>query len=180
MFIPSNVPVLLLPFLAVIEVISHVAKIFSLAIRLFANMMSGHVLLHILTGFVLDLGKKSILFTIFPSILIFSIVCLEYGITALQAYVFLTLLAIYFEEHFGFTREFLSKILRLISINGLRSSIYKYFFMLRRFIFRLQRLLDFHYLILDNKVRRARGRFVRHFKWRIAVFSLSFQRYREI
>ena len=53
MFVPSNVPVLLLPFLVVIEIISHIAKIFSLAIRLFANMMSGHVLLHILTGFVL-------------------------------------------------------------------------------------------------------------------------------
>ena len=48
MFVPSNVPVVLLPFLVIIEIISHVAKIFSLAIRLFANMMSGHVLLHIL------------------------------------------------------------------------------------------------------------------------------------
>merc|ERR1712110_545725 len=62
MFVPSNVPVVLLPFLVIIEIISHVAKIFSLAIRLFANMMSGHVLLHILTGFVLDLAKKNFLF----------------------------------------------------------------------------------------------------------------------
>ena len=57
MFVPSGVPVLLLPFLVIIEVISHIAKIFSLSIRLFANMMSGHVLLHILTGFVLPLAS---------------------------------------------------------------------------------------------------------------------------
>ena len=118
MFIPSNVPILLLPFLVIIEIISHIAKIFSLAIRLFANMMSGHVLLHILTGFILDLAKKNLLFIFFPIILIVSIIILEYGITFLQGYVFLTLLAIYFEEHFGFAQEERSIILNLVSANG--------------------------------------------------------------
>jgi len=128
MFVPSNVPILLLPFLVIIEIISHLAKIFSLAIRLFANMMSGHVLLHILTGFVLDLAKKNFLFIIFPTVLIISIVFLEYGITLLQAYVFATLLAIYFEEHFGFAQEDKNKILRVISINGQKFRVLKHNF----------------------------------------------------
>merc|ERR1712000_458262 len=93
MFVPSNVPNLLKFPLVIIEIISHIAKIFSLAIRLFANMMAGHVLLHILTGFVINLGKKNLLFTILPLMIILSVVVLEYGITFLQAYVFITLLS---------------------------------------------------------------------------------------
>src|SRR3546814_9748025 len=52
LFIPGgDVPDSLVPFLFVIEIISYLSRMFSLAIRLFANMMSGHVLLYILTGF---------------------------------------------------------------------------------------------------------------------------------
>ena len=47
---------MLIPPLVVIEIISHIAKIFSLSIRLFANIMAGHILLHILTGFILQLS----------------------------------------------------------------------------------------------------------------------------
>lgn len=119
MFVPSNVPLILLPFLVVIEVISHIAKIFSLAIRLFANMMSGHVLLHILTGFFLEISKKNYLFIIFPTLLIMSIVLLEYGITFLQAYVFVTLMAIYFEEHFSFSKVDALKVYNTQYIKGI-------------------------------------------------------------
>jgi hypothetical protein len=119
MFVPSGVPVALLPFLVIIEIISHIAKIFSLAIRLFANMMSGHVLLHILTGFFLQLAKQNFLLIFFPTFLIMAIVLLEYGITFLQAYVFVTLMAIYFEEHFGFTKYDTSNVFNYQYINGL-------------------------------------------------------------
>lgn len=105
MFVPSNVPGVLLPFLVVIEVISHLAKVFSLAIRLFANMMSGHVLLHILVGFVMQIGSIFFFLVILPLSLTIAIFFLEFGITFLQAYVFLILLSIYFEEHFGFSKE---------------------------------------------------------------------------
>lgn len=88
-------------------------------------MMSGHVLLHILIGFVLDIAKKSFLFIIFPILLIISIMFLEYGITFLQAYVFVTLLAIYFEEHFGFTQKENILIYKKISINGQKKSASK-------------------------------------------------------
>lgn len=123
MFVPSGVPKALLPFLVIIEVISHIAKIFSLAIRLFANMMSGHVLLHILTGFFLQLAKKNFLLIIFPTLLIFAIVSLEYGITFLQAYVFVTLMAIYFEEHFSFSKYDTTKVFNTQFIRGVSKSV---------------------------------------------------------
>lgn len=51
-FLPSGVPLAVAPFLVVIELISYFARVLSLAIRLFANIMSGHSLLKILAGFV--------------------------------------------------------------------------------------------------------------------------------
>ena len=51
LFLPSGVPLVIAPFLVIIELISYIAKVFSLSIRLFANMMSGHALLKILIGF---------------------------------------------------------------------------------------------------------------------------------
>lgn len=158
MFIPSNVPLLLLPALVVIEIISHLAKIFSLAIRLFANMMSGHVLLHILTGFVLDLAKKNFLFIIFPTISIISIIFLEYGITLLQAYVFATLLAIYFEEHFGFAQEDQNDVLLIISINGQKTSAIRQIKVIRRTLNTFQKHRDFIFFRRSRaNIRRSRS-----------------------
>jgi len=51
MFLPSGAPTVIAPFLVFIEAVSYVARVFSLSIRLFANMMSGHALLKILIGF---------------------------------------------------------------------------------------------------------------------------------
>lgn len=68
-------------------------------------MMSGHVLIHILVGFLFKIARNSFLIAIFPMMLIISIFFLEYGITFLQAYVFVTLVSIYFEENFGFSKE---------------------------------------------------------------------------
>lgn len=83
-----------------IELISHVAKIFSLAIRLFANIMSSHILLHILGGFTIKILNYNLILGLIPCIIILMIVFLEIGIAFLQAYVFTILLAIYFEETF--------------------------------------------------------------------------------
>lgn len=84
----------------IIEIISHVAKVFSLAIRLFANIMSSHILLHILAGFTLKILDFNLVLGLIPCIIILIIVFLEIGIAFLQAYVFTVLLAIYFEETF--------------------------------------------------------------------------------
>jgi F-type H+-transporting ATPase subunit a len=51
LFLPSGAPLIIIPFLCLIELVSYIARVFSLSIRLFANMMSGHTLLKILTGF---------------------------------------------------------------------------------------------------------------------------------
>lgn len=124
MFVPQGVPLVLLPFLVIIELISHTAKIFSLSIRLFANMMSGHVLLHILTGFALLLAKINLLFVYLPIILITAIISLEFGIGFLQGYVLLTLLSIYFEEHFSFPAVDMLLLKLSLLINGLKAVVF--------------------------------------------------------
>jgi ATP synthase subunit 6 len=50
LFLPPGTPAAIIPFLILLEILSYVARVFSLAIRLFANLMSGHTLLHILAG----------------------------------------------------------------------------------------------------------------------------------
>jgi F-type H+-transporting ATPase subunit a len=50
-FLPSGVPLLVIPALFIIEIISYFARVVSLSVRLFANMLSGHILLKILIGF---------------------------------------------------------------------------------------------------------------------------------
>ena len=52
LFLPDGVPVTIIPFLILIEYISYFSRVLSLSIRLFANMMSGHILMKILIGFV--------------------------------------------------------------------------------------------------------------------------------
>jgi len=103
LFIPRGVPSALVPFLFIIEIISYVSRTFSLAIRLFANMMSGHVLLHILTGFCAYLfnnfyGVIGKMLYLIPFALIVAIIGLEIGIAFLQAYVFCVLVSIYLSD----------------------------------------------------------------------------------
>ena len=97
-FVPGNAPKLLLPFLIIIEIISYFSRPFSLAIRLFANMMSGHTLLAILGNFTFILSKTNFLISLIPFILITAIVGLELMIAALQAYVFTVLICIYIND----------------------------------------------------------------------------------
>lgn len=51
LFLPRNVPLIIVPLLVTIEFLSYIVKVFTLAIRLFANMTSGHTLLKIIAGF---------------------------------------------------------------------------------------------------------------------------------
>ena len=53
LFVPSGVPVLLLPLIVVIEVISYLSRPISLSVRLFANMMAGHTMMKVFGGFVI-------------------------------------------------------------------------------------------------------------------------------
>lgn len=98
LFLPNGAPFLLSPFLILIELISFAARLFSLAIRLFANIMSGHTLLKILTSFIwLIFLAKSSLFIV-PLVIVVLINVLELLIGMLQAYVFTTLSCIYLNE----------------------------------------------------------------------------------
>jgi ATP synthase subunit 6 len=100
-FLPAGSPLVLSPFLVVIELISYVSRAFSLAIRLFANMMSGHSLLKILAGFawsMLSIGGIFYIVQLVPLIVVFLITGLEIGIACLQAYVFVVLICIYLND----------------------------------------------------------------------------------
>jgi F-type H+-transporting ATPase subunit a len=96
LFVPSGAPVYLLPLIIIIEVVSYMIRTFSLSIRLFANMMAGHTLLHILATFTVRL--ESVWF--FPFFLIIGVLCLELGIVFIQAYVFTILTIIYLNDSF--------------------------------------------------------------------------------
>lgn len=99
LFLPEGAPFLIIPFLVIIEFISYFARVFSLAIRLFANIMAGHTLLHILAGFawVLLASFWSFLGP-FPLIIVFVVTFLEFAIGFLQAYVFTILTCIYIHD----------------------------------------------------------------------------------
>lgn len=100
-FMPPGCPIALAPFLIPIEIISFFSKPFSLAIRLFANMMSGHSLLKILAGFswtMLSIGGIFYLIQLAPLLVVFLITGLELGIAGLQAYVFTVLVCMYLRD----------------------------------------------------------------------------------
>jgi ATP synthase subunit 6 len=98
-FFPKDVPAILSSFLFLIEIVSYVARVFSLSIRLFANMMSGHTLLNILASFAVIMLKKGwFVLAIIPIFVIIAVISLEFIIAILQAYVFTVLIIIYLTE----------------------------------------------------------------------------------
>lgn len=97
-FVPAGAPKALTPFLIGIEIISYFSRPFSLGIRLFANLMSGHTLLAILANFAFLISKKSFIIFLLPFLLITAIVGLEIMIAMLQAYVFTVLVCIYLND----------------------------------------------------------------------------------
>jgi len=94
-FVPSGVPVLLLPLLVVIEVISYLTRPISLSVRLFANMMAGHTMLKVFGAFVVGLG---VLGGWAPLAFMVAFTGLEILVAFLQAYVFAILTCIYLND----------------------------------------------------------------------------------
>ena len=94
-FVPSGVPVILLPLITVIEVISYLSRPLSLSVRLFANMMAGHTMLKVFGGFVVSLG---ILGGWLPLGFSVALTGLEVLVAFLQAYVFAILTCIYLND----------------------------------------------------------------------------------
>ena len=95
LFIPSGVPVFLLPLIVIIEIISYLSRPVSLSVRLFANMMAGHTMLKVFGGFVISLG---IIGGWLPLSFTVALTGLEVLIAFLQAYVFAILTCIYLND----------------------------------------------------------------------------------
>jgi F-type H+-transporting ATPase subunit a len=93
-FIPQC-PFVLLPILIPIEIFSYLIRLFSLSIRLAANILAGHTLVHIIVTFLLNVSKIDIIVSILFLVPLFLILILEFGVALLQAYVFTVLVCIY-------------------------------------------------------------------------------------
>lgn len=101
LFLPRGVPLPIVPLLIAIEFLSYTIKVFTLSIRLFANMTSGHTLLKIIAGFawtMLSAGGLLAVFHLLPLGLLLILIGLELAIAGLQAYVFTLLTCIYLND----------------------------------------------------------------------------------
>jgi ATP synthase subunit 6 len=101
LFVPTGIPKILKPFLVTIEVASYIIRPFSLAIRLFANMLAGHTLLNILRAFTFNVFKNYILIVFLPVLFVFFIMTLEICIAFVQAYIFSILICIYLNDMYN-------------------------------------------------------------------------------
>jgi F-type H+-transporting ATPase subunit a len=97
-FAPGGVPWPVLPLLIPIEILSYLIRPISLSVRLFVNMMAGHIMLKTFAGFVIALSSFQILAGAAPLALTIALSGLELAIACLQAYVFTVLSCIYLQE----------------------------------------------------------------------------------
>ena len=95
LFVPSGVPIVLLPLIVIIEIISYLSRPVSLSVRLFANMMAGHTMMKVFGGFVISLG---IIGGWLPLSFSVALTGLEILVAFLQAYVFAILTCIYLND----------------------------------------------------------------------------------
>nr|AAD02026.2 ATP synthase F0 subunit 6 [Tetilla sp. (in: sponges)] len=93
---PGGVPLVLAPFLVVIETASYLIKAISLGVRLAANISAGHLLFAILSGFAFNmLSSGMIISSLVPMLIMVFITLLEIMVAVIQAYVFCLLTTIY-------------------------------------------------------------------------------------
>jgi F0F1-type ATP synthase membrane subunit a len=103
-FMPNGSPRSIGLLLVFIEIMSFFSRIVSLAVRLFANITAGHILLKILSGFsllFLFICNIYIFLIIIPNVIITSLALLESTIALLQAYVFISLVLLYLIQAYG-------------------------------------------------------------------------------
>lgn len=100
-FVPSGTPLALVPLLVLIELVSYIARAFSLGIRLFANLVAGHTLMKILSTFLYQMFGGGIIIavlTLIPFALFLAIMGLELAVSFIQAYVFTILCCSYVRD----------------------------------------------------------------------------------
>jgi F-type H+-transporting ATPase subunit a len=101
LFVPSGIPVYILPLIVLIEVMSFISRPISHSVRLFANMLAGHITLKVFAGFIIMLGAFGIggwIGALLPLALTVALTALELLVAFLQAYVFAILTCIYLND----------------------------------------------------------------------------------
>ena len=101
LFVPEGVPGALVPIVVLIEVISFLSRPISLSVRLFANVLAGHITLKVFAGFVTQLGALGalgIVGAIPPLAFTVALTGLEFLVAFLQAYVFAILTCMYIND----------------------------------------------------------------------------------
>jgi len=101
LFVPAGAPLGLIPLLVFIEFISYLSRAISLGLRLGANIVAGHLLLHILSGFIYKFLISGVLLFIvglIPLVLVFAFCGLELAIAFIQSYVFILLTSAYIKD----------------------------------------------------------------------------------
>ncbi|MDI1344432.1 MAG: F0F1 ATP synthase subunit A [Pseudolabrys sp.] len=102
LFVPKGVPILILPLIVFIEVLSFVSRPISHSVRLFANMLAGHITLQVFAGFIILMGSAmgaiGWIGGILPFGMIVILMALETLVAFLQAYVFAILTCIYLND----------------------------------------------------------------------------------
>ena len=95
MFLPSGVPLIMAPMIFLIEFFSYLIRPITLSVRLFANIVAGHVLLKVVAGFIISLG---LIFGIAPMIFAIMMTGFELFVAILQSYIFAVLVCAYFGD----------------------------------------------------------------------------------
>ncbi len=101
LFVPSGVPMVILPFISLIEIISFLSRPVSLGLRLFGNMLAGHIVLKVFAGFVVSLGALGIggiVGAAAPLAMAVALTALEFLVAFLQAFVFAILTCVYLND----------------------------------------------------------------------------------
>jgi len=94
LFVPEGVPMVVLPLIVVIELLSYLIRPVSLSVRLFANMLAGHTMMKVFAGFVIALGIAGVA----PFIVMVGLTAFEILVAVLQAFIFTVLTCIYLND----------------------------------------------------------------------------------
>jgi F-type H+-transporting ATPase subunit a len=101
LFVPSGIPIYILPLVSAIEIMSFLSRPVSHSVRLFANMLAGHITLKVFAGFITMLGAAGVagwFGAVLPFGLVVALTSLELLVAVLQAYVFAILTCIYLND----------------------------------------------------------------------------------
>ena len=101
MFLPAGTPFRMYPMMVPLEILGFTITFISLSVRLFANMMAGHILLKVIAGFawtMMAAGGRLYIAHFIPMVVLFLLLILETAVAVIQAYVFSLLTCIYLTD----------------------------------------------------------------------------------